>query len=292
VKPVQDVLMTTTTTHLVLAVACWAFAGTGGDQLDGFIGVRVEARSVARQGDLDSNACGPVCVVNALALGDAACRKALKGLAGDSPAQRAETVVEKFASKKSRDYGEGKRTRSDGVSCADLTDIAGEVVAKAGLRAEGQFLDRLEGESDRSFLKRVHELFADGLREGRPPIVSLRSFAAEADLKKKGDYLWNAVAGHFVVITRVPAKLSDHDWGFTFEYVDPESGHVESGYIYLERERAFTAARGNAKKYEWKGGRAFLLATLPSLAMGTQQKPWWSRATVTVNYAITLHDSK
>lgn len=239
--------MLTGCTHSVLVIICWLLAFRSGAQPDGFVSVRVAEGSVARQGDLDANACGPVCVVNSLSLGDAACQKALKGLAGDSPAERAQTVVERFASKKSRDYGEGKRTRKDGVSCADLTDIASKVVAKAGLKSEGQFLDRQEGESDRSFLKRVHGIFADSLRDGRPPMISRRSFAAEADSKKPGEYVWNSVAGHFVVVTSVREKLSDHDWGFTFEFVDPETGHVESGYIYLERERGFTAARGNAK---------------------------------------------
>lgn len=250
------------------------------------VGVAVDVGRVLRQGDLDANACGPVCLVNALEFGDEACRKMLAALPGETPARRAVGILERFGGRPSRDYGEGRRVRSDGISCEDLTDIVQEVVASGGLTARGEFLDRAENEADRSFLHRVHGRLADALRAGRPPVVSLRSFAVAAD--EEQEYLWNGVAGHFVVVTRVPAKLADHELGFAFEFIDPESGRVESGYVYLERQRPFLAARGNAERYEWKRGSPFLLVAAPTLSLGLPNQPWWARSIVTLNYCLTI----
>jgi hypothetical protein len=250
--------------------------------------ITVDAARVLRQGDLDANACGPVCLVNALQFGDAACQKALALLPGDTPVQRAAVVLERFGGKPSRNYGEGKRLRATGISCADLTDIVREVVTPAGLSATGDFLDRRENEPDRTYLRRVHGRLADALRAGRPPLVSLRSFATAVDPQMQDGYSWNGVSGHFVVVTRVPVKLADRELGFPFEFIDPLSGRVESGYVYLERRRAFLAAKGNSARYEWKRGSPFLLVVAPTLSMGTDEQPWWARSIVTLNYVITI----
>lgn len=250
--------------------------------------IRVDPARVLRQDDLDTKACGPVSLVHVLQFGDAACRKALGLLPGGTPAQRAAAVMERFGGKPSRDYGEGKRVRGDGISCVDLTDIAREVVTPAGLTATGDFLDRRKNEADRTFLHRVHRRLADALRTGRAPLVSLRSFATAVDSKMQDGYSWNGVQGHFVVVTRVPAKLADHELGFRFEFIDSKSGRVESGYIYLERRRAFLAAKGNSARYEWKRGSPFLLVTAPTLSLGVDAQPWWARSIVTLNYVITI----
>ncbi len=255
---------------------------------DDSVSVPVDPGTLARQGDLDATACGPISVVNALALGDAACRRALADLRGDSNVRRAEDLLERFASRPSRDYGEGTRRRRDGISCADLADLLGEAVAQSGLKATGQFLDRRPNEADGAYLRRVHGLLSQALRERRPPIVSLRSFAVAADPKFPDGYSWNGVLNHFVVVTRVPAKLADHEWGFTFEFVDPQTARTESAYVYLERERPFVAAKGNDSKYEWKDGSPFLLVTAPTLPLATNRQTWWSRTIITLNYAITL----
>jgi len=250
--------------------------------------VEVDADKLTTQAQLDDSACGSVSIVNALSLGDAACRKALAVIDGKSGVDKAQAIIDTFGGKSSADYNEGKRIRPDGISCEDLTDMAGEIVAKHGLKARGRFLDRRKNESDRAFLKRIHRALAKALHDKRPPIVSVRSFATRPDAKFDDGYSWNGVAGHYVVITRVPAKLADHEWGFAFDYVDPASGRVETGYVHLERQRPFVAAKGNNTEYEWLNGRPFLLVTAPSLPLGTNNSPWFARTIVTLNFAITL----
>lgn len=68
------------------------------------------------------SACGPVALVNALELGDAASRKALAAIGGASGLAKAQTIIQE-AAKPSADYKSGVRVRPDGVSCADLCDI-------------------------------------------------------------------------------------------------------------------------------------------------------------------------
>jgi hypothetical protein len=275
-------LRSTMVVVLFVVTTEWALGGEGG------VGVAVDAGRVLRQGDLDSNACGPACLVNVLQFGDAACRKALASLPGDTPAQKAAAVLERFGGQPSADYGEGLRKRPDGISCPDLADIVKEAVAPAELTAKGEFLDRRDSEADHTFLHRVHGLLAEPLRAGRPPLVSLRSFATGADASQPDGYTWHGVSHHFVVVTRVPAKLADHELGFPFEFIDPASGRVESGFMYLERQRAFLAAKGNNARYEWKRGSPFLVVLAPTLALGTDAQPWWARSIVTLNYVITV----
>jgi hypothetical protein len=48
----------------------------------------------------------------------------------------------------------------------------------------------------------------------------------------------------------------------------------------------FTAAKGNAEKWEWLTDRPFLCIVAPSLRLQTQTTPWSSRTVIILNYAI------
>jgi len=252
------------------------------------VSVAFDRAEVLSQERLDGNACGPVAIVNMLQVGDAACRKALAALDGDSLLAKAQTIISHFGSKPSTDYEDGSRMRAGGVSCVDLTATVSDMVAGQGLQAKGTYLDRRKNEADRPFLERVHQLLVRSLRKGRAPIVSIRSFAVQKDSSFDDGFSWKGMIGHFIVVTEVPAKIAGHEWGFAFEFIDPISGRVEHGFIRLERQRAFAAAKGNQVEYEWLNGKPFLLVTAPSLELGTAGQPWWSRTIMTLNYGITL----
>ncbi len=274
--------------RLFLTVGLAAAAAWAGD----LAAVKVDVSRLARQGDLDPNACAPISVVNALSLGGSEFQEALKALEGESLIDKAQSFISKFGEKPSRDYGSGPRYRPDGVSGVDLMDMLHDAVGPAGLRAVGGYLDRHEGENDRAFLERVHQMLADALRAGRPPILMLRSWTALPDAKAEEGHLWHGVAGHFVTLTRVPGRLADHEWGFAFEYADPQTGRAEAGYVHLERQRNYCVAKGNAAKWEWRQGSAFLLVTTPNLALQTNNQPWFARTLITLNYAIIAESAR
>lgn len=273
---------------LVIAVVVVGFFTGSARSAERTVGVEVKPAAILSQARLDGNACGPVAIVNMLQVGDPTCREALAALDGDSLLAKAQTIINQVGSNPSTDYGDGARIRSSGVSCVDLTAIVSDVVAGEGLTARGEFLDRRGRETDRAFLERVHGLLADALREERAPIISIRSFAVQKDSSFDDGFSWTGLIGHYVVLTRVPAQLAEHDWGFAFEFIDPISGRLEQGFVRLERQRAFAAAKGNASQYQWLNGKPFLLVTAPSLSLGTADRPWWSRTIMTLNYAITL----
>jgi len=229
-------------------------------------------------------ACGPAALATALAAEGGAVGAAVVEL-GDAAVAHTITA---HGSASSETYGDRPRFDPASGTCAEdllawLDDWRAEyeLAPRAGL-----YLDRRADESALDFAARVHGTLVDSLRAGAAPVVRLRSFAPQYD-PQRGAYLWVGLAGHWVVVVGAPSALRAGARGFAFEYADPATGAIASGWLHAEDTRPFAAAKGNARDWVWLTGNPFLLATVPeqpTLALATP--PWFLRTIVTLDHAL------
>ncbi len=243
-------------------------------------------RPIVGQAKVGEFACGPCAIYNTLVCGDPKLCAVAAELPGDDAFAKIRYLIDKYGLKPSEEYG-GKKPRYDdksGVTWHDLRHFVNDVLRDHQVPpVEGRYLDRDKGETPLEQLRRVHALLRESLAAGFPPILAVRSFYAK---QEKDTFLWNGLCGHWVTVVDLPRSIPDREKGFRFGFADPGSGRVEYGYAYAEVVRDFTAAKGNAERWEWISGRPFLLLTAPALPLYTQKAPWHSRTIVTLNYAV------
>ncbi|MFD2256239.1 hypothetical protein ACFSSA_06110 [Luteolibacter algae] len=181
---------------------------------------------------LAGNACGPAALLNSYRFGKPAWRKLSEDPAGLSDRERIRAITRGPAMRESSSLPGRARWSRNGVNLPDLCDIANEIGRPHLLpQLSNETLFLKSGESQRSFLKRVHSRFATSLKEGFPPILSIRRL-----VKRNGE--WHAIQGHFVTITSVPSSLGSGVNSFAVRYVDPWGGSFNEGEIRISA-RAF-----------------------------------------------------
>ena len=104
-------------------------------------------------------------------------------------------------------------------------------------------------ETPAEHLRRIHGLLVLSLERGVPIITSVRAFAARK--RKDQEFAWERIAGHYILIARVPREVSTCAQGFVFEFVEPAYGKLCEGYIYSETVRAFRALRESCAGYTY-----------------------------------------
>ncbi len=233
-------------------------------------------------------ACGPASAINFLRFGTPPMRAAEAGLMGTDDGERLRYVIHRyFLGRKSVDVPGAKRLEFGGVTVNDLTAAIAEVFADHHLgTVRGRFLDRRLREKDGEFVHRVHGLLKDSLEQGRPVLVSLRSFVASyhEDHEK---ILWDRGEHHYMVVTGVPAVLGEGERGFTFEFIDSDGAERRSGFVHAESRQPFSAFKGSTEEGEWLNGSPFLLVTAPTVgAVRPRDLEWSDRWLITLNYAI------
>lgn len=229
-------------------------------------------------------ACGPAALATALAAEGGAIGAAVVAL-GDTAV--AHTVAE-HGSAPSEAYGDRPRFDPASGTCAeDLLAWLDDWRAQYDLAPRaGLYLDRVEDEAPQAFVARVHGILVDSLRAGAAPVVRLRSFAPQYD-PQRGAYLWFGLVGHWVVVVGAPSALRPGARGFAFEYADPATGAVATGWVHAEDTRPFAAAKGNARDWVWLTGNPFLLATVPEQpTLALDAPPWFLRTIVTLDHAL------
>jgi hypothetical protein len=127
-------------------------------------------------------------------------------------------------------------------------------------------------------LRRIHGLLGGSIRRGVPVVTSIRSFAPRPPAAG-GEPVWTGLDGHYVTVTAVQERIDDGEKGFRFTYADSFTGKLETGYAWVDEARNFTAAKGDAKRWEW--------VTAPSMRLSTQKQPWHARTIIILNFAIT-----
>ena len=242
-------------------------------------------------------ACGPAAVMNAVRFSKGKEVEIFSQLVGARDTMRLRFLIDRwFAGRDSLVAIGTKRYGPHGCYSPDLLAGFNEMLREHRQQpVAGKFLDRAwserEGEqvaeSDADYVRRVHELLADSLRDGLPPVISLRSYVARKHQGPSSDIRWGPARAHFVVVTSVPKKLAAHDLGFRFEYVDPNGGKTGSAWVFAEQHLSFRAFRGSNGAGDWLNGKPFLLVVAPSIVSLQPKKAEWSdRTIVTLDYAV------
>lgn len=140
-----------------------------------------------------------------------------------------------------------------GINLTDLRDVANELARPLYLPPiSQQTLFLRPGESQNSHLRRVQSLLAHSLKEGFPPILSVRRYV------KRNDQ-WTSVQAHFVTVTSVPGSLSSGLSSFPIRCVDSWGGRFRGGHISIS-ERPFLGENANENPN--------LAAILPDVSIG------------------------
>ncbi len=248
---------------------------------------------IGQQG-IGSMACGPCSLANALTHGDAAGRRAFASVAGSTPLERVETIIQQFGDKPSEKY-QGRQPRyseTDGTTTEDLPLLANDLLRSLKLaEVDGHWLNVREGENGRAHLRRLHGLFSDAMAAGFPAIVEVRSFGANTAAPKGP--VWDGLLGHWMPVVGVePAVLPARATGFVCRFADSVSGTVIDGYAHAELHRPFTATHGftlnadGTKKWDWITGYPYILLQAPDLGLNTQTRLWHERTYFSMNYAV------
>jgi len=250
--------------------------------------IRVPATGLMSQEDHASGvACGPTSLLNGLVCEGERGRAAFAALPGDGALAKLAGTIARHGGEPSGVYLRGERWRPrSGVANLDLLAWARELRAELALpKVDGLWLDRVRGEADEDFLRRVHTALATSLRAGVAPVTKLRSWSPGTTAE--GGFEWNGRAGHWVLVTEVPATLTAHARGFVFTYVDPATGRQHEGYVAVERQRPFLAAKGDEVNWYWVEDQAFLTVTAPDCAeLALADVPWHLRTNVLLDYTI------
>lgn len=238
------------------------------------------------QNIFSAKACGPAAVLNAVKFG---APEVYQRLLGSDEETRLRYVIDRYFRKASviRD-GARRFHEASGVGHADLAAAMRDLAEEHGLPEvqAGEIL-RKDDEMEREFVFRVHRLLRGSLRKGVLPIVALRSQVSRQD-SETGEWRWEAMADHFVVITSVPDELHEKELGFSFEMIDPAGGYTSTGFIYTERMHEFAAFQGDSDSGRWLGGNRFLLVTAPRCYTLTDKKKadWQLRVLTALSYFV------
>lgn len=241
---------------------------------------------VVSQSSLGENACGPCAIVNALQKSTGLYQDGLRYAGGQNAMEISKSLIERFSKMPSQSYpGEMVYDPKRGITWRDMEFCMSSLFAhRKDAMLKGGYLDRQKDELLSDHVRRVHKLLANSLKAGLPVVTSLRSFAPAQ--QQDGKHEWVGLHGHFVTIVSVQDQMTDSELGFRFEYADSFTGNNHVGYAYADEARNFTAAKGDAVKWEWLNDRPFLLVAAPSLRLGTQKQPWYLRTIITLNHAV------
>ncbi|MFT5471167.1 MAG: hypothetical protein ACI8UO_006300 [Verrucomicrobiales bacterium] len=233
-----------------------------------------------------SMACGPTSVLNAVKFG---APEVYQKLLGADDETRLRFVIDRYFRKPSVTRDNAKRfEEAGGVGHKDLAAAMRDLAEEHGLpKVQSAEVVRKEDEKEREFLFRVHHALRTSLRNGVLPIVALRSQVSRQN-PGTGEWKWEAMTDHFVVITSVPDRLHEGELGFAFEMIDPDGGYTSTSFIYTERRHEFAAFQGESVEGQWLGGSRFLLVTAPRVYNLVDEKKadWQSRILTTLSFFV------
>jgi hypothetical protein len=171
----------------------------------------------ANQLSLATNACGPAALINSLRSGDEACQSAAARIAGSNDQKKLRHIILKHGAKPSRSIPGRIRWSRRGINASDLTDVVNELHPAANVTFHHP------GSSNTPLLKHSHQLLANSLDQGFPPIVSIRRYANGMPLDS-----------HFLTIIAVDAMPQKHPQQFGFTCVDPAGAKKLSGTVSID----------------------------------------------------------
>jgi len=192
------------------------------------------------------NACGPAALLNAFRYGNTDWQRACRAITGTTDKECLLTIIRVSGMRPSRNLPGHPRWSRRGVSVADLTDMANELIA-------GQYLPPINSdvfflspqESPESLLQRVHRRLNTSLAKGLPPVLSLRRYALRPQPGDKAPQ-WVVINAHFVTLTAIPRTLDKTARAFSVSYIDPWGGKNCQGSIGIPGPAAFTDSSGQS----------------------------------------------
>ncbi len=211
---------------------------------------------------VSGNACGPAALLNAFRSGSADWRRASDALAGANDRESILKVIREIGMRPSKNVPGRARWTRNGVSVADLRDIAQEMTT-------GQYLPQVNedvfflnpGETPEKLLRRVWQRIDTSLAKGLPPVVSLRRYALHAQ-KGGNPAQWVVLAAHFVTITSAPRSFDGNARSFPVSYVDPWGGKRCEGIICIPVQAVLADMNGQS---------SCLAADFPQTSVGKKQ---------------------
>jgi hypothetical protein len=178
---------------------------------------------------------GPAALLTAFRSGNVHWQRAADAMPGADDKERLRHIIRTRGNIRSAHLPGRARWSRDGVSVADLCDIANELTSGLYLpRLDHEVLFAAPGERPDQLLSRVHRRFEGSLAKGFPPVLSVRRFA----LRKTtgGAAEWTLVEGHFVTVSAMPRKLGRGGDGFAVSYIDPWGGKRAEGFIRIPQQ--------------------------------------------------------
>jgi len=238
------------------------------------------------------NACGPAALANSLRFGNPKSRAIWFGFPSSEADRKLRFAIDRyFLGRPSVVFPRMKRLRPEGTEPEDLTAAYREILEAHELRpVKGNYLDRKENESDTALVARLHGDLSESIRAGIPPILGLRSFLAQRDDSPEaedGEISWKPARSHYVVVTEIPKRLRDGEWGFRFELIDPNGGALKTGFVYAEPQQPFVALKGNEVTGQWLSGSPFLVVQAPAVvSLQPKDAIWRDRVVIVAHHLI------
>ena len=181
------------------------------------------------------NGCGPASLLNAFQYGSEKWQTIYQSVPGNNSRTRISYVVRAWGNKPSKHIKGTQRWKlKEGVNLLDLTDMANEMRGARFLpKLKYKVLSQKSSESRSRFLHRTHTQIAKSLKNGLPPIISIRRYAYRYS-KEVGGKSWWPIRAHFVVVIEIPKSIPKNATSFKIRYVDPYGGFVREGEIQTQ----------------------------------------------------------
>jgi len=177
---------------------------------------------------VSGNACGPAALLTAFRFGDRKTQAVVDALPGISNKEKLSHTLTAYGQRPSAELAGRTRWSKAGVNLPDLAAMANDLTAGSGLPAvQGEVLQPAPGETGPHLLAHCHDRFAASLRNGLPPVVSVRRQV----LRKapQGGEAWITIDSHFITLTRLEAVTGGESPSFGFDYIDPWGARRGSG---------------------------------------------------------------
>lgn len=244
-----------------------------------------------RQNMIGENACGPCALINSLRAADKT--ELLNQLGEESDEEKARQFIEQYGNLVSETYGNRRTayTVENGATDSDMQLMLNTFLKDQGLGPmNGQYVERVEDETNVAYVARIHELISQSLERGFHPLLSVRALAAEFG-EDNGRFLWNSKGGHWIAVHEV-GSISKDGLGFTIDFSDSLSGKNLTGYFYHEPYRkstvpmTFTVDEEGNEIWNWKSSDQCMMLNSPGMPLGTARAKWYERTNIAIRYLI------
>jgi hypothetical protein len=219
-----------------------AVLGTG----YGFHSLFDEKSQLVTQSAGGPRACGPTALLYAFKFGNPVMKAAYAQFPGSTDSDKLKNIVKIFGKRPSKTtYHSVRLDPNNGMAPLDVHATVNDMLsARDGqpiLQSQTLARETLESKPG-AFLKRVHASLRTSILNKVPVVSIIVPYAGKFDGEKNTN-VWSEHNGHYVVVTGVPDSLPEESLGFSFQYLDPETGRMDQAFLYEEVERTFLARK-------------------------------------------------